>query len=148
VRRSAETAEQLSVYVVEDSPILADLLVRLLDTHPGIRVCGRSRDSATATADIRALRPDVVILDLMLQEGSGFDVLAAMESWSVRPVVLVLTNHSTPMCRAAARELGVPEEYFFDKTTQIMDMFRVVANMSVPPAASQRRTTAPSRYRE
>ena len=121
---------QLSVYVVEDSEILTKLLVSMLQADLGVRVVGHSGEATTAIADISALHPDVIIVDLVLQTGNGFEVLGAVCKRQASPLPLVLTNHSTPVYREAARKLGVDEQHFFDKTEQIGSMCNLIRRMA------------------
>jgi DNA-binding NarL/FixJ family response regulator len=130
---SRNTARQrratLSVYIVEDSPILLPLLKGLLDADPAIQVVGHADTAAAAIAAIRKLTPELVVVDLVLREGNGFEVLeAARASADGGPIAVVLTNHTTPAYREAAARLGV--EHFFDKSTDISAMCRLVKELA------------------
>ncbi len=120
----------LSVYVVEDSEILTKLLVSMLRSDLGVRVVGNSGEAAHATEQIANLKPDVVIVDLVLRSGNGFDVLSALREMNSPPTALVLTNHSGSVYRDAARKLGVAEDHYFDKTEQIGSMCALIRTMA------------------
>lgn len=120
----------LSVYVVEDSEILTKLLVSMLRTDLGVQVVGNSGDASEAIEDLRALAPDVVIVDLVLRTGNGFDVLTALRDMPDAATPLVLTNHSGSVYRDAARKLGVAEDHYFDKTEQIGSMCTLIRRMA------------------
>jgi two-component system OmpR family response regulator len=65
-----------SVLVVEDEPGIADIL-RITLTYSGFVVrCAATRKEALASA--RAHRPDLVLHDVMLPDGSGFDLCKAL----------------------------------------------------------------------
>ena len=126
----------LGVYVVEDSEILTKLLVSLLRSDLGVRVLGNNGEANGAIAEIRATTPDVIIVDLVLRQGNGFEVLSAIRESNPEIVGIVLTNHSTPAYREAARKLGVDGDRFFDKTEQIGSMcnlIRAMAQQRDPP---------------
>jgi CheY-like chemotaxis protein len=98
-RRASEKAPAESiVLIVEDDPdqlALAQLRVRMAG------FAARSADSAAALRDLleRHEPPDVVLLDIMLPDGDGFDILAGLRSHpkhSLLPVVL-LTVKNDPM---------------------------------------------------
>src|SRR4051794_31429276 len=86
----------LGVYVVEDSEILTKLLVSMLRSDLGVRVLGNNGEANGAIAEIRATTPDVIIVDLVLRQGNGFEVLSAIRESNPEIVGIVLTNHSTP----------------------------------------------------
>jgi DNA-binding NarL/FixJ family response regulator len=127
----------LGVYVVEDSEILTKLLVSMLRTDLGVHVVGNNGEANAAIAEIRETTPDVIIVDLVLRQGNGFEVLSAIRQSNPEIVSVVLTNHSTPAYREAARKLGVEPDRFFDKTEQIgsmCNMIRAMAQQRESPA--------------
>ena len=115
-----------TVYVVEDSPIIRNLLIELIDST-GATVVGHAETASAAIADIAALRPDAVTIDLLLKAGSGFDVLEAIAiNEGTPPLRIVLTNYLTDAHREAAQ--GMDADYFFDKAAQIREMLLVLAS--------------------
>lgn len=118
----------LRVYLVEDSPIISKLLRELVEGI-GATMIGEADAANAAIAEIRALRPDVVVVDIRLREGTGFDVLIALrDSFGARaPIYIMLTNYVGEAYRNAAKALGV--DYFFDKSRQISEMLRVLGGI-------------------
>lgn len=116
------------VYLVEDSPILTKLLTSLLDAEPGARVIGHADNASDAIAQIVELRPDVLVLDLHLRQGSGIDVIRALRRTGTLPTCIVLTNHSAPSYRKAALDAGA--HHFFDKSTEIPLMLSLVRTLA------------------
>ena len=121
---------KLKVYLVEDSPILATGLLELLHRKPEVRVVGQSNRAATAISEISALKPDLVISDIALQSGSGFDVLKAFWARNVtqRPVFFMFSNFCTAPYREAARRFGA--DRFFDKSADLFEMLGAVCRMT------------------
>lgn len=115
-------------YLVEDSPILTKLLIGLIEAEPGVAVVGREDTARAAIASIRALGPNVVVLDLHLREGNGIDVIRALRKDASAPTCIVLSNHSSPAYRKAALEAGA--EHFFDKSTEIPLMLALIQRMA------------------
>jgi DNA-binding NarL/FixJ family response regulator len=120
----------LRVYLVEDSFIMGNLLKELI-AGIGATVVGRSDSATIAIAEMAVLDVDVVVVDLALLEGSGFDVLQATRSNASgkRPVRIVLTNHSTPAYRDAAARLDI--DSYFDKSKEITKMIEFLATLQV-----------------
>lgn len=111
VLKRAATPSPRSVLVVDDDPDALDLVLALLE--------GSGYEARTATNGREALqeigqaRPDVIILDLMLPEMDGFEVvhrLSLNQDWRTIPVILV-----------TARDLSHEERRALDlATTQII----------------------------
>jgi len=108
----------VSVYVVEDSPLVLRHLVALVELGAAARVVGTTDAAIPALQEIAALEPDVVLVDMHLRVGSGIDVLAGISVKDGRPMKIALTNQTTPAMRCAARAAGA--DYFYDKTSEFM----------------------------
>ena len=119
----------LRLFVVEDSDILLEQLLDILSAKPGLDVVGHADNALRAIAGIAETTPDVVVLDLSLRTGHGFDVLAALDPGRaiLAPLKIVLTNHSLPEYRHRAIELGA--DYFFDKSFEIWEAFTLIERL-------------------
>jgi len=105
------------VVIVEDFPALQRLYALRLGSMPSVEVCGTARTEDEAVAAITAHRPDVVLLDLALAEGSGQGVLTRCRADGATSAFLVLTNLALPDYRAWCEANGVTD--FFDKSTDV-----------------------------
>ena len=115
---------QLRVYLVENSAILLNLLMEMLEHMTGVSIVGHSASATTAISEISALVPDVVIVDIALQSGNGFDVLKTLAPGGKRPVRIVLTNYATPEVKRRCVALGA--DAVFDKSTEIEELIECV----------------------
>lgn len=61
--------------VVDDSPVVRNILTRALESHPRIQVVGAAVDGMDAVQKISTLRPDVVTLDVEMPRLNGIGVL-------------------------------------------------------------------------
>jgi two-component system LytT family response regulator len=64
-----------TVFIAEDEPLAREVLRDAIYGHAGLRLVGEAADGAAALAQIDALRPDVVFLDIQMPEMTGLDVL-------------------------------------------------------------------------
>jgi two-component system, OmpR family, response regulator len=102
----------LRVLLVEDSRVLAERLRESLDTLDNVEVVGLVADESAAVAAVLDQRPDVIILDLQLKEGTGFGVMQRLGD--MRPVIIVFTNYMLPEYQRIASSLGV--QHFLNKS--------------------------------
>lgn len=91
--------------VVDDHPIWRDAVARDLEAA-GVAICGTACDVAQAVRVATATRPDVVVLDLQLPDGSGVDVARALAAFDPPPRVLVLSASGEQPDVLAAVEAG------------------------------------------
>ncbi|MBU9699379.1 response regulator [Rhodobacteraceae bacterium HSP-20] len=95
------------VLLIEDEPNIAEA-IRFLLGRDGMRVSSLS-DGVGAAEAVREVRPDLVILDLMLPGCSGLEVLAAIRAHpeTGSTPVLMLTAKGQGRDREAAEKAGV-----------------------------------------
>lgn len=121
----------MDVYVVEDSSAMRQRLVALVEEVPGARVVGVADGADEAIAEIKSLRPRIVVLDLRLAQGSGLSVLMTVKQLERPPVVAVLTNYPYEQYRARCAELGA--DYLFDKAIGFDGLLDVVRGLISNP---------------
>jgi CheY-like chemotaxis protein len=114
------------VYIVEDSPIIQRLLASAIAAS-GAEVIGFSGDVPQAIAEAFALQPDLIVIDISLPSGTGFDLLKALQEHDLVPDVIkvVLTNHANAECEAFSRRLGADQ--FFDKSLESAQALAFIA---------------------
>jgi DNA-binding NarL/FixJ family response regulator len=116
----------MNVFIVEDSEVMRENLRSMLSEFHDIKIVGYAADETGAIDQINALLPDVVILDLNLQSGTGVAVLKNVKKHHAGIKVMVLTNcNGEPYVDACKRANA---DYFFDKSFQFMEVRKVFAN--------------------
>jgi len=95
----------VTILVVEDEPAIAESLAYSLRREGyGVETCG-----TLAEAELRIEQVQLVILDLMLPDGSGFDLLASMRRLSSPPAVIILSSRDHEADRVAGLETGADD---------------------------------------
>ena len=67
-----KAAKPLQVYVVEDSEIVLRLLTSAVESAGG-ELMGAADNAQQAIDELRELKPHLILIDLVLASGSGFD---------------------------------------------------------------------------
>lgn len=87
----------LRVVIVDDSRLARSELKTLLAAHADVQVVGEADDVAAAIASCETHCPDLLLLDIQLPQGSGFEVLDALLS---PPEVVFCTAYDQHALRA------------------------------------------------
>ncbi len=89
-------ASTIRVVLVDDSKLVRRGLCAVLatETDPAIEVVAEAGSVAEAVAACREAKPDVVILDIRLPDGTGFDASRRISEELPDTRFLVLTSHS------------------------------------------------------
>ncbi|WPB73815.1 LytTR family DNA-binding domain-containing protein [Archangium violaceum] len=80
----------MKVAIIDDERLARSELRRLLDAHPDVEVVAEAANVVDGVHAIRAMAPDLAFLDISMPDGSGFDLLAALER---TPAVIFTTAH-------------------------------------------------------
>ncbi|OIN80517.1 two-component system response regulator TcrX [Mycobacterium malmoense] len=94
----------INVLVVDDEPVLAEMVSMAL-RYEGWNI-STAGDGSSAIAAARAQRPDVVVLDVMLPDMSGLDVLHKLREENPQLPVLLLTAKDAVEDRIAGLTAG------------------------------------------
>ena len=94
------------VFVVDDEPDVADLVCTILTAH-GFEV-RMSTDGRSALSQILADPPDIAIIDLMMPDLDGFELLSLLriDSRTADLPILILSARSTPGDQLRSLQLG------------------------------------------
>jgi two-component system response regulator DevR len=123
------TGRMQRVFIVENSPLLIRRLTALLDGLPDTLVVGHAAGAEDAVRAILAARPDLVVIDLTLSQGTGFDVLIELHEKAPDIECYMLSNFCTDAYRRQAARLGA--QGFFDKSSE----FNLVRDLIAKRAA-------------
>ncbi len=85
----------IRVLVVDDHPIVRQGLRSYLSTRDGIEVVGDAADGETAVVMVDELRPDVVLMDLLMPGMGGLAAIRAVADLGLGTRILVLTSFSS-----------------------------------------------------
>lgn len=109
---------ELTIYIVEDSPLVRERLIETVGEVPNSRIVGQAEAVADALEGIYHAQPRVLILDVQLRGGSGFRLLKQMRAAQIdRPeLVIVVTNYPSEDYRTASHACGA--DHFFDKASE------------------------------
>jgi NarL family two-component system response regulator LiaR len=84
--------DTIRVLIVDDHSVVRRGLNALLATEPGIEVAGEAADGRQAVERAVLLRPDVVIMDLVLPEVDGVEAIRQIRTRLPEARILVLTS--------------------------------------------------------
>ncbi|MDP2957864.1 MAG: response regulator transcription factor [Longimicrobiales bacterium] len=114
----------MRVMVVDDSTPIRQRLVAEFRKAPGVEAVSEAPSGKAALASVDDFRPDWVILDLMLPDMSGIEVLEALKQRHPSVRVAVFTNYPYPEFRRRCLELGAT--HFLGKTTEVERILELV----------------------
>lgn len=115
--------EPITVMLVDNHPVFTDIAVRYL-TQNGIAVVGTASEGQAALVQARALKPDVIVLDLNLPGVGGLDLIPRLRALQPEVAIVVLTLQTAPAYQTAAMTAG--SDGFVTKRAVATDLLPVI----------------------
>jgi DNA-binding NarL/FixJ family response regulator len=90
------TSRKHRVFLVEDHPIVREGVAQLINDEPDMEVCGQSDDIERTLGEVARSAPDVVVVDLLLGEFDGLDLVRELKARhpGLRTLVLSMYKES------------------------------------------------------
>lgn len=95
-----------SVYICEDHPLFRQSLEQLIEGAHDLELVGSGGAVSEVIAQLSELKPDVILLDLNLSQGDGFEVLEFATQDLPDTKVAVLTSYNDKLLAQKARKAG------------------------------------------
>ena len=117
----------ISVMLVDDSPLFLSTATQFLETCKEVAVVGSCSSGQEALEKARELRPQVILLDMMMPGMSGLSVIGLLKQLLPDTAIIALTVMDTPNFRKAALAAGA--DAFIPKSTMRVALLPVIRKM-------------------
>ena len=98
--------EPSRVLLIDDHDLIRNGLARAFERHDDFEVAGQAASVAEGLREFAALKPDVVITDVRLPDGTGLDLVREIRAAGHETGVVVLTMYAGDQQLFAALEAG------------------------------------------
>ncbi|HXN23690.1 MAG TPA: response regulator transcription factor [Candidatus Dormibacteraeota bacterium] len=95
------------ILIVDDNDAIRKALTALLETHDGWEVCGQAQNGRDGLARAVELRPDLIILDLVMPLMDGLQTAREIAKILPDAPILLHTQHYSPEIELEAKKFGV-----------------------------------------
>jgi DNA-binding NarL/FixJ family response regulator len=99
-------AGKTRVYIVDDHPVFRHGLKQIIMADRAFELVGEAGNDATALAEIKELKPAVVVVDVRLPKRGGLELVRALRSVRPCPACIMLTMHGEESTFNAAMDAG------------------------------------------
>ena len=96
-----------TIFIADSTEEFCAHLTNTLQQAEGFHVVGTAGDGETALRRITELKPQILVLDLMLAKRDGISILKALSKEEKKPMVVATSGFITEFVASAAANLGV-----------------------------------------
>ena len=134
-------SDMIRVLIAEDHTVVRGGLCALLEDVDGIEVVAEAADGVEAVLKTRAIKPDVILMDLMMPRKTGIEAIEEIKRENPSARILVLTSYSDDDKVFAAIKAGALGYLLKETSTQdLLQAIRDVYNgeSSLHPAIARK----------
>jgi DNA-binding NarL/FixJ family response regulator len=95
------------ILIADDSCTVRQILRRFLQDRKGIKVCGEAANGFEAVEKAKALRPDLILLDLAMPEMNGVEAASVLKKLMPNTFIIVFTMYGESIGRSLTAAAGV-----------------------------------------
>lgn len=121
-------ANSLRILIADDHDVVRRGLHALISAHPGWVVCGEAGDGREAVEKARQLRPDVLVVDIMMPNLNGIDAARQILQELPQTKVLILTMHKSQ--QLAEQSLAIGALAYLNKSDLSQDLITVIESLT------------------
>ena len=114
------STKPIRVLLIDDHAVVRSGLRMLVESHPGLKVAGEAANRTEALAIAKREQPDVILLDLDMNNDNGLDFLPQLLAATRRARVLILTGVRDPEAYSQAIRLGASGLLLKEKAAEIL----------------------------
>jgi DNA-binding NarL/FixJ family response regulator len=115
------------VFLVDDHPLVREWLGNLINRQGDLEVCGEAGSAPEAREKIDAAKPDIAVVDITLENGSGLELIKDLRVLHPKMPVVVLSMHDESLYAERAMRAGASGYLVKKETTKnILHVIREV----------------------
>ncbi|MBT8495017.1 MAG: response regulator transcription factor [Deltaproteobacteria bacterium] len=122
----------IRIVIADDHALFRAGLSKLFDAQPDLEVVGEAGSGQQALRRVAELSPDVLVLDLAMPAGNGFDVLSALKREHPSTRVVVVTGHGDEHHRHQALKGGAYT--VVKKAVSVSELLDTMREVAAPDA--------------
>lgn len=82
----------ITVFIIDDHPLVADGVTTMLNTEPSVKVIGAAKTGKEALDFLKITVPDIILLDINLPDIDGLELCEKIKTSSINSKILILTS--------------------------------------------------------
>ena len=116
------------VLVVDDQSAICDLISEIIENHPQCELVGKTYDGFNAVRLAKNLQPDILILDVIMPDINGLEVLSRLRNKLPRMKVLIFSGNQEPVIIRSLMRAGI--HGFVNKSCLLPELRKAIESLA------------------
>lgn len=127
-----DSTDPIRVFIVDDHPPIREAVVEIVEQTTDIEVCGTTGSADEAFRQVERLQPDVAVVDIVLADGHGLDLVENVRAQHPDVQVIVFSMYDEDMYAERAIRAGASSYLMKSEPTEkIVEAIRTVESREV-----------------
>src|SRR6266478_9068688 len=126
---SVSSVQKRRILVIDDGDSVRDV-IRIFLEHAGFEVCGEAADGVEAIEQAKKLKPDLIVLDLVMARMNGVEAASILNQTMPTVPIVLLTLYQNLIGPSLASAIGV--KAILDKTEGLDKLVACVRSLLRP----------------
>ena len=101
-----KSGKSTRIVIVDDHSMFREGLIEVLRREPDFEICGEAEDRRQALEVIKTVKPDLAIVDLVLKNSHGIELIKDIRAYHPEVIVLVVSMHQESLFAERALRAG------------------------------------------
>lgn len=118
---------ETSFYIVDDDKAIQKILRKIIMEKSLGSIIGMSENGRTAIEEIKTLKPDIVLIDLLMPEIDGIEVVLALKSMGCESAFIMISQVDSKKMISRAYSEGI--EFYINKPINVVEVVSVIKSV-------------------
>ena len=118
----------MRIYIIEDDLSVISILEDIVERNALGTICGDSGDGLADLAQIMAVNPDLILIDLLMPEKDGIQIVRELKEMGCQSKFIMISQVSSKEMIAKAYLAGI--DFFITKPINLIEVRQIIGNMA------------------
>lgn len=120
-------SEQTSFYIIDDDKVIRKILKRIITENNLGNIIGMSDNGRTAIEEMKILKPDIILVDLLMPEIDGIEVVLSLKRIGCESAFIMISQVDSKKMISRAYSEGI--EFYINKPINVIEVGSVIKSV-------------------
>ncbi len=114
----------MKIYIIEDDAAVIRILQNIIEDNDLGLVCGNTRDGFTDLAEILVIKPDIILIDLLMPEKDGIEIVKELKEKDCQSKIIMISQVSSKNMISKAYAMGI--DFYINKPINVIEVKSII----------------------
>ena len=114
----------MKIYIVEDDAVVIRILKNIIEDYDLGIICGNSKDGITDIEEILVIKPDIILIDLLMPEKDGIEIVTELKEKKCESKFIMISQVTSKSMISKAYAMGI--DFYINKPINVIEVKSIV----------------------